>query len=264
MRLPTPRRLCFGGTLAVFALMGCGSGHPSGPPTFSWLVFDIEQGVSDPRLAIDCAAVGAGTVVVTLTDVAGATAPLQATVPCTDGVVSIADVPRGSYYADFALYGDPLIYGNSTTQLDGFRSSDADTGNPAVFSLGPGKNNSFTDTYAPFIVQSFSVSWAIYYQGVQTSCAAVPPRGASYVYLDFLVAGAASWVSSLFYCDTGNVLNYSYAIPVADAGVLLGGTAQWQLSLADLDYVDLQVIDGGTVTLPTDRNVNLAPQYFSF
>ncbi len=227
-----------------------------GSATFSWYVFDIETGTSNPTLAIGCAAAGAGSVAVTLTGVS-TQVPKQSIVPCTDGTVAMANVPSGAYYAAFDLYGDPAIYGNSTTRIDGFQATD-NSGQAMVFTIGPGSNSDFTDLYAPFVVQSFTVSWRIFAQGVATTCAAV---GASYVDLAFMTldpatGGTTNWVTSRFPCTSGT--GASDAIPYGPTQV------QWALSLVDAAGRDLQTINGGTVTLPTDSNVNLPQQSFSF
>jgi hypothetical protein len=259
MRSASLRQLCFGGILVLFALTGCGSSHsPSGGTgyaTFSWYLFDIED--TSYSQALTCAGVGAGSVVVTLTDQTTGVVYTQAAVPCADGAMSTADLPVGAYYVSFDLYGDPAIYGNATTRLDGFDVTDDATGNLATLHVLAGAND-YTSSYAPFFVQSFTVSWDIYYQSVLTTCAAV---GAAYVYLDFMTVdpvagGSTNWVASPFACATG--AGVSYAIPYGPT------TVAWSLSLDDATGVDLQVLSGGTVALPTSTNVNLGPQYFTF
>ena len=199
-------------------------------------------------------------VTVTLTNVADPSLVYTYTAPCGDGGMTTPVVPAGAYYAGFDLFGDPAIYGNATTRLDGFDATDASGNNYAVFHIRGGQND-FTASYAPFVAQSFTVSWGIYAQSLPTTCAAV---GATHVYLDFLTldpvaGGTTSWVSSPFDCATG--AGVSYAIPYGPT------TVQWSLALVALvngEPVDLQVIPGGAVVLSTTSNVNLGPQSFAF
>ena len=259
MRFLGLRQLFLVGILVPFALAGCGSSKPlGGHATFAWYLFDIEDTTYATELA--CAEVGAAMVTVTLTNVADPSLVYTYTAACVDGVISTPVVPAGAYYAGFDLFGDPAIYGNATTRLDGFDATDA-SGNYAVFHIRGGAND-FTASYAPFIAQSFTVSWGIYAQSLPTTCAAV---GATYVYLDFLTldpvaGGTTSWVTSPFDCATG--AGVSYAIPYGPT------TVQWSLALVALgvngEPVDLQVIPGATVVLSTTSNVNLGPQSFAF
>jgi hypothetical protein len=244
------RQLRLAGILATFALAGCGSGHSGGAggtgyATFAWYLFDIED--TGYATALTCSEVGATSVVVTLTNQATGTVYTQTAANCADGAMSTTYVPAGSYTAGFDLYGDPAIYGNSTTFLDSFDAT-------GTFRIVAGAND-FRAEYAPFIVQSFTVSWGVYYLSALTTCANV---GATNVDLLFAVAGSSTWVTSPFNCATGS--GVSYAIPYFTTPT----TAQWKLYLVDATVPrNLQVIDGGTVALPTTTNVNLAPQYFS-
>jgi hypothetical protein len=252
MARKTASKLCFAGvfvTLAGFALAGCGSGHTSkggaGYATFDWYIHDIEDTAATPASALTCTEAGAGTVVVTLTDQATGTVYTQNPVACADGAMSTADVPAGSYTAGFDLYGDPAIYGNPPPLLDSFDAT-------GTFHILGGAND-FRSQYAPFIVQAFTVDWSVYVNSALSSCAAV---GASYVDLDFAVAGSTAWVTRRFSCSAGG--GVSYAIPFGPT------SAQWKLYIVDTGGNDLQTIDGGAITLPTTTNVNLTPQYFSF
>jgi hypothetical protein len=261
MRFLGLRQLCLGGILAAFVLTGCGSSKPAnGYATFAWYIFDIQD--TSYATALPCAQVGAATVTVTLTNVTDASLVYTQSAACADGVLSSPTVPAGAYYAGFDLYGDPAIYGNATTRLDGFDATD-DAGNYAVFHIRGGAND-FTASWAPFVAQSFTASWGIYAQSLPTTCAAV---GADYVYLDFLTVdpvagGSTSWVTSPFACATG--AGVSYAIPYGPT------TVQWSIALVALVNgvaQDLQVLPGGTVdlsALPASTDVNLGPQYFSF
>jgi len=241
------RQLGYVGVLVALALAGCGSGHTSGGggnayASLAWGIYDIE----DPNytLPLACAEVGATTVVVTLVDATGTAYP-QTAVNCVDGQMSTAYVPAGSYTIGFDLYGDPAVYGNSTTLLDSFDAT-------GTFHLLAGAND-FRSQFAPFIVQSFMVSWSVYYQNALSSCAAV---GAAAVDLDFAVTGSTTWISRSFDCATGQ--GASLAIPYGTAT-----TAQWKLFLVNSAGQDLQTINGGSVTLPTTTNVYLGTQLFS-
>jgi hypothetical protein len=247
------RQLCLAGFFAIsatLALAGCGSGHSgggggggvgSGYATLSWYIYDIE----DPgyTTALTCEEVGATSVGVTLTNSGTGVAYPQAAVACSSWAMSTANVPTGNYAATFVLYGDPLIYGNSTTQLDSFTAD-------GTFHILAGANDFTQTSYAPFVVQSFTVAWAIYSGSTQISCAAA---GATYVYLDFLIPGTSTWVENPFDCTAG--AGTSYAIPY-------GTSTQWSLSL--VTATGTLALPGGTVTLPSNTNVNLPLQYFTF
>jgi hypothetical protein len=270
MRSTTPWQASFGAILVALALAGCSGGSlarpgPSGPygsgggsgtgyATFAWSIFDIEETTADPALALGCSQVGASTVVITLSDLNGNPVSQDA-FPCAGASAgSTSYVPAGQYLASFDLYGDPAVYGNSTTLLDGFTATDESGQNAAVFEIYAGGENDFTLEYAPFIAQRFTVSWGIYSQGIETTCPAV---GASYVYLDFLTldpaaGGSTTAISRALRC--GDSYGESFAIPYGPRQV------SWSLSLANGAGQDIQVIDGGTVTVPTDRNINLLPQ----
>jgi len=245
------RQLCLAGFFASFALAGCGSGHSgggTGSATLSWYIFDIED--TTYATSLTCEEVGALQVSVTLTNQANASEVYTQRVACANWTTTIPSIPTGSYSATFALIGDPAIYGSGTdTVLDSFTAT-------GTFHILAGVNDFTQTSYAPFVVQSFTVSWGVYSGSTQVSCAT---EGATYVYLDFLVPGTSTWVSSAFDC-TANA-GTSYAIPVPPPTVT---TTQWTLSLVSAAGTDIQVLPGGTVTLPSSTNVNLAPQYFSF
>jgi hypothetical protein len=257
MRSKGLRQICFAGFFAIsatLALAGCGGGHSGGRggggagtgyATLAWRIYDIEApSYTGPGLA--CNVVGAAQVSVILTSADPNVAPYTQTALCSDYALSTADIPTGSYTATFTLLGDPQIYGNTATVLDSFPAD-------GTFHILAGANDFTQTSYAPFVVQSFTASWGIYSGTTPTSCAAV---GATYVYLDFLVPGASTWVSSPFDCTFG--AGTSYAIPPTS------GTVQWSLSLVNAAGTDIQVLPGGAVTLPATTNVNLTAQYFSF
>jgi hypothetical protein len=256
MRVPALRKLLLGATSTALALTGCGGGSGgTGYANFVWDIFDI-QDTSDSH-SLTCGEVGAATIAVTLRDLAGNTAT-QDSVACTDvesaRYISTGDVAAGAYNASFDMYGDQRVYGNSTTWLDGFTASDPGTGNYTVFHLRAGANN-FSNHFAPLIAQRFTVSWGIYSQGAPSNCTAV---GASFVYLDFMTLDPtpSATVSTPFPC--GNASGISYAIPFGPTSV------QWSLSLTDSNGQALQALSGGPLTLPSNTNVNLPPQSFSF
>jgi hypothetical protein len=257
MRSKGLRQICLAGFFAILAtlvLAGCGSGHSGGGggggagtgyATLSWRIYDIEAPTyTGPGLA--CNVVGATQVSVTLTSADRNVAPYTQTTPCAYYAVTTASIPTGSYTATFTLLGDPAIYGNAAAVLDSFPAD-------GTFHILAGANDFTQTSYAPFVVQSFTVSWGIYSGTTPTSCAAV---GATYVYLDFLVAGASTWVMNAFDCTVG--AGTSYAIPWTS------GTVQWSLSLVNAAGNDIQVLPVGAVTLPATTNVNLTAQYFSF
>ena len=237
------RQIHFVGILCAFALAGCGGGHSNSGPgyaTFTWSIYDIE----DPSYTVPlgCAAVGGGSVVVTLVDSAG-TAYTQDPVSCAVGQMSTSNVPAGSYTVGFDLYGDPAIYGNSTTLLDSFDAT-------GTFHVVGGAND-FRSQFAPFIVQSFTVRWAFNSGSALSLCGLA---GGSSVELAFNVGGPT--ITSSFPCTAGT--GVSYAIPFGPT------SAQWNLYLVNSAGTDVQAIPGGSVALPSTTNVNLPTQYFTY
>jgi hypothetical protein len=248
------RQLRLAGFACALSLAGCGGGgHSSGAPgsgLFTWYNFDIEDG--QYTTALTCAEIGAGSVVVTLTEQnTGASYP-QPAVSCADGQIVTSEVPAGAYALRFELYGDPTIYGNAPL-LDMFDTSE-------TFHIAGGLVDFSSQTYAPFQIRSFILGWDIYYQSVLSNCATV---GAAYVDLDFTVPGASMPVTSRFNCIDGNPSSGgsgvgSFAIPYDAA------SATWQLYLLDAAAQELQMIDGGAaVAIPAEGDVSLGFQLFS-
>jgi hypothetical protein len=238
------------GALALFGA-GCGSSQNSsggqGYASFAWRIYDLED--TTFSRVLDCSAVGAANVVVTLTNVQSGVAYPQSPASCSDLQMSTAYVPAGDYNVGFDLYGKLAIYGNTTTLLDSFDVGDIN-GNTAVIHLYSGLND-FRTPYAAFITQSFFVDWSIYNQGVPTTCSNV---GAADVDLDFEIAGSSTQITSSFTCSTGS--GASFAIPFGAT------TAQWQLYLVDPNGTNIGSLPGATVGVPSNSDVNLGQQYF--
>jgi len=258
MSLSGSRLPRWAGMIFALALTGCGSGPASpgggggggtGYASFAWYIFDIED--TAYTTALTCAEVGASTVVVTLTNQATGAVYTQNPANCVNGQISTASVPTGGYYVGVDLYGDPTIYGNSTTLLDSFDLADA-SGTALVYPISSGLND-FRAGYATCIVQSFTVGWTFISGSALNVCGAV---GAPYVDLVFPVAGSTTGVTSPFNCTAGQ--GTSYAIPYTSASPL-----QWQLFLVSSAGTDLQELNG-SAPLPTNSNVNLGTQRFSF
>jgi hypothetical protein len=247
MVFPGSRQLHLLGCLCALALAGCGSGHSSrgsSSATLYWYIFDIEDyAIGDYTRALPCADVGAAGVVVTLTNQATQEAYPQTVASCAAGGITTADVPAGEYIVSFDLYGDPAIYGNSTTLLDSFPAQ-------GTFNLLPGPND-FTSEYAPFVVQSFVVSWAFNSGSALDICGL-----AGGAYVDFAFDAGAVMVTSPFYCTDG--AGYSYAIPFDVA------PTQWALYLTDSLGQDLQTLGGLSPALTATTNVYLPTQYFTY
>jgi hypothetical protein len=241
--------------ICALALTGCGSGPSpsggggSGYASFAWYIFDIED--TAYATALTCAEVGAATVVVTLTNQATGAVYTQNPANCVDGQASTASVPVGGYYVGIDLYGDPTIYGNSTTLLDSFDLADS-SGTALVYPIGAGLND-FRAGYAASIVQSFTVGWSFASGSALSVCGVV---GTPYVDLVFPVAGSTTGVTSPFNCTAGQ--GTSYAIPYTSASPL-----QWQLFLVSSAGTDLQELNG-SAPLPPNSNVNLGTQLFSY
>jgi hypothetical protein len=239
------------GFLGALALAGCGSSKPKdGYASLAWDIFDIEDVNGVTSLA--CGPVGAATVVVTLMNQGTGDVYTQLPVNCTDYQMSTALVPSGSYTVGLDLYGDPAIYGDSTTLLDSFDVT-------GTFHLGGGLND-FRSPVSPFLVKRFVVDWGVYRSGAPSTCAGVP--AATYADLEFLPNTGTSWVSNPFDCTAGS--GASYAIPYGNASPsALTTSAQWQMLLLDSVDKTLTSLPGGTVGVPASTNVYLATQYFS-
>jgi hypothetical protein len=248
------RQLHTAGFVCALALAGCGSGHSSGGPgsgLFIWASYDMED--TQYSMPLTCAEVGGGNVVLTLTNQATGVAYPQAPAGCAAGQIITTDVPAGAYTLRFELYGDPIIYGNTTPLLDFFDTVE-------TFHIAGGMTDFSRQTYAPFQIRSFVLGWDIYYRSVVSTCASV---GASYVDLDFTATGSSTVVTSRFSCASGDRGSGgagvgSFAIPY-DAT-----SATWQLYLLNASGQELQMIDGGAaVGIPAAGDVNLNYQVFS-
>jgi hypothetical protein len=246
------------GMLALFGA-GCGSNNKSGSgdayASFAWSIYDIQ----DSTRLRSCAEVGAASVVVTLMNQRTGDVYTQNPVSCSGSnmEMSTAYVPADNYTVGFDLYGDPAIYGNATTLLDSFDLADG-YGTTVVLPLYAGLND-FRGSVAPFVTQSFIVGWGIYYQGVPTTCSSVYAAG---VDLDFAILGSSTWVTSPFDCVTG--AGTSYAIPYDPTTQQRPTSAQWKLYLVDSTGQDIASLAGASVFVPTNTDINLGSQYFSF
>jgi len=261
MRSIRSRQVHLAGIFGMLALFGAGCGgggghNPVGPgpetgyASVAWSIFNIEN-----NSTLACADIGASSVVVTLMNLTTGVSYSQATVSCVTYQMSTAAVPTGDYTVGFDLYGDPSIYGNSTTLLDTFDLADSN-GTTVVFHLLSGLNDLRTYT-APFVAQYLDVSWNIYFQGALSSCAA---EGASFVDLEFAIPGSPTWITSSLACNPG--AGRSYAIPY-DSTFARPTSVQWRMYLVDAAGNDITSIPGATVGVPTTTNVHLAPQNFS-
>jgi hypothetical protein len=247
--------------LALFGA-GCGSGQKSGGgdgyASFAWDIYDIQD--TTYRTPLTCAAVGASSVVVTLTNLQTGTVYGQNAVSCSGSnmEMSTASVPTGTYTVGFDLYGDPTIYGNTSTVLDSFDMTDS-TGAVAVFRILSGVND-FRGSVAAFVKRSFVLGWGIYYKGAPTTCSATYATG---VDLDLAVEGSSTWVTSPFNCTTG--AGTSYAIPLYNPTTgQVATTVQWRLFLLDQSGQDIASLAGGLVGIPNYSGIDLGTQYFSF
>jgi hypothetical protein len=257
MLFPGSRQLRLARILATFALAGCGSGHSGGAgyASFEWDISDIDSGT-----ALTCAQIGAATVTVTLFDALG-TPVMQNTGNCASGQTSTSNVPTGSYTVGLDLYGDPNTYGGGTPLLDSFDLADS-SGTPVVFPIGPGLND-FRSYIAPFVVRSFVVGWSFASGSAASMCGTAATYGARYVDLDFTVTGGTTTVAKRFDCALGQGVSYPYPYPDSR---FPGGqtTTQWWLYLVDSTGADITYIDGGTVTLQMNANVNLGTRIFPY
>jgi len=201
------------GFLGALALLGCGGGggRSAGDASayLQWNIFDV--GGTTP---LSCADVGADSIDVTLD-----TLP-KYTFACMDTYDTIDNIPSGTYSISVQLYGDPKVYGNSTTLLDQITSTQ---------DLYSGNN---TLPVVDFLVNSFVLGWSITSGGVPTTCAAV---GASWVALDIYYPGETQATSYYFACDDVVYRDATAAIGMSD----FGSTIQWQAFLLDANSSDL-------------------------
>ncbi|MBN2576135.1 MAG: hypothetical protein JXP73_16360 [Deltaproteobacteria bacterium] len=239
------------GLFAAFALLGCGSGRKSGSgyASFRWNIYDIGTGE-----ALSCAQIGANTVMVTLFDGAGAVVA-QDSASCAGGEISTSEVPTGSYFVGFDLYGDPSVHGGVASLLDSFDLAD-EYNTRITLAIRPGPND-YRATTAEFLVRSFVVGWTFASGAPASVCAAL---GAAYVELDFSVVGASQPVTSRFYCTDGQGTSLPYPYPSDWTQT----TTQWWLYLLDGAYNEIGRIEGGTVGLVRDNNINLGTHLFPY
>lgn len=196
---------------SIVALAGCGGGGggASASATFSWKLFDVSNTSGS---ALDCAAVGAGDVVLDLTNLGtGQFFPAAATARCVDGAVTTVSVPSGSYQIDFYLYGDPVIYGNDGTLLDQFYDT-------APFRPGI---TDYSGTSEAFMVASLIVHWGLSSASAQGPVSCAP---GDLVSLVFQTSGTAP-VKSTFDCGVYAGTSYPYPVDAV--------SADWSLSLTD-------------------------------
>ena len=217
------------GILGLLALLGCGggSGRPAGDASayLQWNIYDV--GGTTPLF---CADVGAGSIDVTLDT------NNTYTFACADTYDYIDNIPSGTYSITVQLYGDPKVYGNSTTLLDQITSTQT---------LYSGNN---TLPEVDFLVNSFVLGWSITSGGLPTTCAAV---GASWVALDIYYPGQTQATSYYFACDDVVYRDATLAIPMGPYAV------QWQAFLLDAAYRDLTLTPG---TQLTSYNVSASVQ----
>jgi hypothetical protein len=245
MRFSHSRQLHLAGLFAALAVVGCGSGGKrpgpvggaggsgtSGYASFTWRVFDV----TGAEYQYACSDLGIGTMTVTLTDAADRSFP-TANVLCDSKQMSTVPVPTGDYSVHFEVFGDPVVYGNTTTKLDDFYITD-DYGNIAAFPIGPGLNDYRLD-YAVVVLRSFVVGWSFASGPASALCARL---GASYVDLDFLTSASTTAVTTRFPCADGQGLSFPY--PYGPS------SAQWQLVLVDGANAEITKIAGTSVALP--------------
>ena len=163
----------WGVTITALTLVGCG-GSAGGPPpgsidaymTLQWKIFGLED--TAKRQASSCEDVGAANFVLYSTNVTTGVTYTD-TFLCFDYQGTSAGLPSGPYNLQPNLFGDPAIYGNSTTVL--YRTSFDQV-------LGAGAN---TLGVTDLVVNAFVLEWTISLGGAPTACGAV---GATTVELD--------------------------------------------------------------------------------
>jgi hypothetical protein len=164
--------------------------------------------------------VGAGFVVL---NIGGA----SETFPCSSFQATSRAYVVGAYDVTVSLYGDPAIFGNSTTLLDTITT-------PGEV-LAPGANDFGV---ADFYVNSFVLSWTISRGGIGTTCQNV---GASRVELDVTFAGQSTPTQYFFNCDNtslgagGLYTSATMAIPYANPPY----SVSWQAFLLNAAGQDL-------------------------
>ena len=231
----------FAAALSALALLGCGGGYSSSA-TFAWSIYDITD--TGYRTPLSCASVGGGQVVLTLTNQnTGQVYSESAVAPCSAMQATTQSVPSGPYRLGLDLYGDPLVYRNSSTLLDSYDSTDS-------FYLYAGEDTDYRSPSEVFFTRSLAVRWNIYSRGSQSACAA-----GETVDLEFFTPGATDWVTSTFDCSTYAGTSYPYPVD-ADS-------AQWRMALVDgTGTTDVGAIAGANISLPKNTGVSLGTQSF--
>jgi hypothetical protein len=230
-------------TIAAVALSGCGSSSNDASASFQWSIYDIED--TAQKSPLSCSEVGASQVAVTLTNQASPQNPFTNLFSCSLMQASTSSVPAGDYTVGFDLYGDLTTYVNSITLLASFDGS-------STYHLYAGTND-YRSATPPFYVQSILVDWAVYSQGVPTTCAAM---GAQYVDLEYTVGGSSTQIASRFDCTVASA-GTSFPIPFGAKSV------QWQLFLVDPSGQAIVSLPGATVAVPNKADINLGTQSFS-
>jgi hypothetical protein len=223
------------GILGLLALVGCGSSnkHSDAYANLQWYIYDVGGTTS-----LYCSDVGATSVVVTSVNQA-TLVEYTDTFACADYQNSTAYLPSGNYKITVDLYDAANILLYETTSLQSLYS-------------GP---NTLPVVY--FDVNSFVLGWAISYNGVSTTCAAV---GAYWVALDVYYPGETQPTYYYFACD--DTVEYRAATAAIEMGPY---TVRWQAFLLDANHYELT-----TGTQLTSYNVsssvqaNLGTVYFAF
>ena len=175
----------------------------------SWSLYDLNG------TAVTCADIAARDVVVSYYNAdTGTQEQFTDTFPCSSlNGGTTGYLPAGNYTITITIYGDPGVYGNTTTVLDQVQSSQ-------LLLSGPNTLPSFS-----FQINAYDLAWTISVGGVSTTCESV---GAAYVELDVSGAEQPSPTKYYFTCS-----DYESATK----GIAMGNYAiQWQAFLLDAGH----------------------------
>jgi hypothetical protein len=233
--------------LALFGA-GCGGGgghSSSGTYVYlQWSLYDLDDTAYTKPLL--CEDTGAGVIV--LSD---ASNTYTDTFNCKTANYEASGhtIPSGTYSLTATLYGDPAVYGNSTTVLD--------TIELPTQTLVTGPNTVVAD----FLLNSYILNWQITANGAITTCANV---GASYVELDIYYAGQTTATAYYFNCASNRNSSTGLYQDITTAIAMGSYPIQWQAFLQDAAYKDLASTQLATYSVLSGIQANLQTAYFDF
>jgi len=253
MRSTRSRLVHLAGIFGTLALVGagCGGGGHTNPGTggayvdLQWDIYDL--GDTAKAQPMGCQNAGAG--VIELRD---DSAGYLDTFNCKTSVreASGHTVPSGTYSLTMTLYGDPAVFGNSTTVLDTFQLP------PQTLFNGP------NTVVAEFWLNAYILAWQITSGGAIVTCADV---GARYVELDIYYAGQTTPTAYYLDCLPSNRMPGTSLYRAITSAIALGSySVRWQAFLQNAAHQDLASTQMGAYNVLSEVQADLQTAYFDF